>query len=156
MNSRDQVSTWHLSLRNPRDVLLLNPFQLPLVVGLLVTSIVFTFWPAALDHAPVAFERRGVVHHVWHYALLVGAATTLAGMLSAGTRRLRTELVGLCVLIGAMGINLLAVLADALAAEVAVSGFTVAVRASIIAGLMVRAYTVIVEPTVDLRPPGGK
>lgn len=156
MNSRDQVPLWHLSLRNPRDVLLLNPFQLPLVVGLLTAAVVFTFWPAALDHAPVSFERRGVVHHIWHYALLAGAATTLAGMLSAGTRRLRTELVGLCVLIGAMGINLLAVIADAVAAGQAVSGFTVAVRASVIVGLLARAYIVTVEPTVDLRSPSGK
>lgn len=146
-----EVTLWHVTLRNPREALLLNPIQLPLVAVLLAVSVVFTLWPTALDHAPVSFEERGLVHHVWHYALMVGSAATLAGMLSAGARRLRTELVGLSILIGTLGVNLVAEVAGAVEAGHAASGLDVALRAAAVLGLTVRAYIVATEPTVDLR-----
>lgn len=144
-----------VTIRSPRNVLLLNPLQLPLVVALFTVSVVFTIWPEVLEHSPVSFEQRGFVHHFWHYTLLVGSALTLAGMMSAGPRRLRTELVGLCLLIGALGINLTSAVAAALATHPPeVSGLVVAMESALIVGLGVRGYIVTVEPTVDLRAPG--
>lgn len=158
MTSRDHaVRLLHVALRNPRDVLLLNPLQLPVVVALLTVSVVFTIWPEVLEHSPVSFEQRGIIHHFWHYTLLTGAASTLFGMMSAGPRRLKAELVGLCLLIGALGINLTSAVAAALATHPPeVSGLVVAMESALIAGLSVRAYIVTVEPTVDLHSPGGE
>lgn len=135
--------------RSPRNVLLLQPFQLFLVVALVAVSVVFTIWPEVLEHSPVSFEKRGVVHHGWHYLLLAGSLITLAGMLSASVRRLRLELVGVCLLVGALGVNLVAVLDDPGASNV--SGLGVALRVAAILGLTTRAYIVATEPTVRIR-----
>lgn len=144
------------TLRNPRNVLLLQPFQLFLVLALATVAVVFTIWPEALDHSPVSFERRGLVHHVWHYSLLAGSVVTLAGMLSAGPRRLRIEFTGLCLLVGVLGVNLVACLADASEATNMIPGLDVALRAAVISGLAVRAYIIAAEPTVNLRSAGGE
>lgn len=142
------------TLHNLRSTLLMNPIQLPLVLALMVVSITFTFWPQALDHSPVGFEQRGVVHHVWHYTLLLGSSLTLAGMLSTGRSRLQVEFIGLCLLIGMLAVNLIAMVGGAYAnAEPGVpplAGMDVALRAGLILGLAVRAWTVVKEPTVDL------
>lgn len=142
------------TIRSPRSVLLLYPFQLTIVVAILAVSVTFTFWPEALEHAPVSFEQRGVIHHVWHYALLAGSGGTLWGMLSASALRLKVELIGLCLLVGALAMNLATMVADALAStsleSSGLSGLEVALRAGVIAGLVVRAFTVTVEPTVEL------
>lgn len=134
------------TIRSPRSVLLLNPFQLPLVVGLLLVAVVFTIWPQALDHSPVSFEKRGLVHHVWHYTLLLGSALTLVGMLAAARWRLKAEFVGLVSLIVVAALNMIALTS----AEGPTSGFDLALRAAVIVGLSVRAVIVVTEPTVDV------
>lgn len=144
------------TIRNPRSVVLLQPFQLTLVLTLVAVSVVFTIWPEFLDHAPVSFERRGIVHHIHHYMLLAGATLTAVGMVSAGSRRLRTELVGLCLLIGALGVNLVAEVAHAAGADQAASGLDIALRVAAVVGLTLRAYIVATEPTVSLRSNGGQ
>lgn len=157
MTSRDHdVPLLHgtFTIRSPRSVILLQPFQLSLALALAAVSVVFTIWPQVLDHSPVSFERRGIVHHVWHYMLLAGSLVTLGGMFSAGRRRLRVELVGLCLLVGALGVNLVAVIADPHASNV--SGLGVALRSAAILGLSVRAFIVATEPTVNLRADGGQ
>lgn len=63
-----------------RRTALLHPFQLPVCVCLFVVAIVFTIFPEALEHSPVSFETRGVLHHIWHYALLFGALLVLIGL----------------------------------------------------------------------------
>lgn len=142
------------TIRNPRDVLLLHPATTALVLAFTTVAVVFTFWPQMLDHAPVSFERRGIVHHIWHYVLLTGSLLTLFGMFSAGARRLRVELVGLCVLVGALGVNLVAEVTYAAEVNQAASGLDVALRAAAILGLTVRTYIVATEPTVGLPTTG--
>lgn len=153
MNTHHDVPLLHgsFTLRSPRSVLLLNPYQLPLTVLLLAVSLVFTFWPEVLEHDPVAFETRGLVHHGFHYLLLSGSALTLAGMMSAGPRRLKVELVGLCFLAGALLMNMVALIAHATTPEGDLSGLMFALELAGIVGLVIRGFIVVREPTVDLR-----
>ena len=155
MNGQDKkLLHGSVTIRSPRSVLLLNPYQLSVVLTLLAVSVVFTFWPETLEHSPLSFEERGVVHHVWHYTLLVGSLLTLVGMMSVRRWRLKAELIGLVLMIGALGMNLTAMVADALAAnsaESSLSGVGIGVRLAVILGHTIRAYTVATEPTVDLR-----
>lgn len=102
-----------VTIRSPRSVLLMNPYQLPIVLCLFGVAVVFTFWPTLLEHSPVSFEARGVVHHAWHYALLSSASLTLVAMFSTRAWRLKAELIGLIGLIGALGMNFVAMVADA-------------------------------------------
>jgi hypothetical protein len=141
-----------LTIRNPRRVLLLNPFQTPLVVCLLVVSVTFTFWPHVLEHAPVGFEERGFMHHVWHYTLLLGSLVTLIGMLIASTRRLKVELIGLILLAGSMGMNLAAFIAGMSEGHPSAngSGLGLALRAAVILGLTARIIILLRQPTVPL------
>lgn len=143
-----------LTIRSPRSVLLMNPYQLPIVLCLFGVAVVFTFWPNLLEHSPVSFESRGLVHHAWHYALLASSSLTLVGMLSTRPWRLKAELIGLIGLVGAVGVNFVAMLADALGnspEESSLNGLTLAVRFALILGFTVRAFIVATEPTVDLR-----
>jgi membrane-associated HD superfamily phosphohydrolase len=142
-----------ITIRSPRSVVLLQPFQLSLVLALWIVSVIFTVWPQALEHSAISFEQRGIVHHVWHYTLLAASATTLVGMFSAGRRRLQVELIGLCLLVGALGMNLTATVADALSTpteDASLSGIGVATRVAAILGLALRAVIVATEPTVEL------
>lgn len=141
-----------ITIRSPRSVLLLLPFEFAFAVALWFVSVVFTIWPEALEHAPVSFEQRGFIHHVWHYALLAGSIMLLWGMFSAGRRRLQVELVGLFLVLGCLGVNLTAVIADAVTTHDApdVAGLGIGLRAGFILGLLIRTYIVIREPTVDL------
>lgn len=138
------------TIRSPRSVLLLNPFQLPIVFAIAVTAVIFTIFPEVLEHSPVSFEQRGVVHHVWHYSLLLASVLTLIGMVSAGRRRLQVELVGICLLVATLGINLVALVADK-----SISGLNIALCAGVIVGFIARAVIVATEPTVDLAPSDG-
>lgn len=138
------------TIRSPREVLLLNPLQAPLVVTLLGVSVVFTFWPELLAHAPVGFEALGVMHHIWHYALLVGSAATLVGMLAASPYRLKIELIGLIILCGALAMNLAAMLSTIPPGGPDVTGMAIAVRAGVLFGLLVRAFIIAREPTVTI------
>lgn len=136
-----------ITIRNPRSVLLLVPLEFSLALALWLTSIVFTIWPEVLEHAPVSFEQRGVVHHVWHYALLLGSSLMLVGLLSAGTRRLQIELVGLVLVIGCLGVNLTAALASS---ATTIAGLGVGLRVAAILGLSIRAWIVVREPPLSL------
>lgn len=145
-----------IAIRSPRSVLLMAPFEFCIALSLWLTAIVFTIWPEALEHAPVSFEQRGFVHHTWHYALLFGSSLLMTGMLWAGVRRLQIELVGLFMVIGCLGVNLTAVLADTIATnDPLVSGLGVSLRAGVILGMLIRAFIVITEPTVNLGPGNG-
>lgn len=88
------------TIRSPRSIILLTPFEFVVASLLWLLAVVFTIWPAALEHAPVSFEQRGVVHHVWHFALLAGSSLLLTGLFYAGARRLQVELVGLFLTLG--------------------------------------------------------
>ncbi len=140
------------TVRSPRAVTLLHPFQLPLVLALAVLSVVFTVSPETLDHTPISFETRGVVHHIWHYTLLVGSLLATVGMFVAHRRRLQIELSGLFLLTGALAMNLVASIAEATTtvADGSPTGLGMALRAGVIIGLLIRAYTVAREPTVQM------
>ncbi len=140
------------SIRSPWAVMVLMPFQLPLTWAIFAVSVVFTIWPDALQHSPISFETQGLVHHTWHYSLMLGSLLVLVGLFWTSPRRLTVELVGLCVLMGALVMNLIAVVAFAFSPEDGEepSGLGMAIRVGIILGLGVRAYIVIKEPTVNV------
>lgn len=150
--------TIRLRWRSPRKVALLNPFQLPLALCLALVAITFTLWPEALEHSPISFERRGIVHHAWHYSLLAGSLILLFGMFYAGRRRLAFELGGLIIVWGVLALNFTALLSgttvlidppgqqDILRG----TGLGMGLRLAILSGLAIRIWIVVTEPTVDL------
>lgn len=131
-----------------RAVILLYGVELPIIASLFVVSLVFTVWPGALEHSPISFEERGLVHHVWHYTLLAGASLVLLGMLWNNRKRLKVELMGTVLLIGATGMNLLAVGTEE--GPDAPNGLSIAYRAGILVGLALRAWIIVSEPVVPL------
>ncbi len=135
-------------MRNMRAVILLYGVELPIIASLFVVSLVFTVWPGALEHSPISFEERGLVHHVWHYTLLAGASLVLLGMLWNNRKRLKVELMGTVLLIGATGMNLLAVGTEE--GPDAPNGLSIAYRAGILVGLALRAWIIVSEPVVPL------
>lgn len=146
------------SLRSPFAVLILLPFYLPLILSIFGVSVVFTIWPDALEHSPISFEAKGVLHHVWHYSLMLGSLLVLVGLFWASLRRLTAELAGLFVLMGGLTMNLLAVVALTLnpAGAEEPAGLGMALRAGVIISLAVRAYIIVFEPTVSIKPTNGE
>ncbi len=143
------------SIRSPRAVALLQPVLVPIILATLVVSIVFTIAPETLNHSPISFENRGIIHHIWHYALLAGSLLATAGLFVVHRRRLQIELSGLCLLIGVFTMNLVALISGSFdPTEDPPSGFGMAIRAGIIVGFLIRAYTLVREPTVQI--PGTK
>lgn len=139
-----------ITIRSPRSVLLLSPL-LPFIVAIFVVSIVFTIWPEALEHSPVSFEERGIIHHLWHYMLMGASALTLLGMFSARDDALRIELSGLVLLIGALAINFTAIAVDFFQhTQDPVTGLGVGFRAAMIFALTLRAWVIIKDPKVAL------
>lgn len=140
------------SLRDVRDVALLHPYQLPLVVSLVVIAVVFTIWPDALDHSPISFETRGIIHHVWHYTLLTGSLVTLYAMLWAHpARRIQAEVIGLLALGATVALNFIALAADTFDGTPAEgSGLGLGLRAALIIGFGLRLYTLVWQPTVQV------
>ncbi len=140
------------SIRSPWAVMVLMPFQLPLVISIFAVSIIFTIWPDALQHSPISFEPEGLIHHIWHYSLMLGSLLVLVGLFWTSPRRLTVELVGLFILMGALTMNLIALIAFAITPGDAVepSGLGMAVRIGVILGLAVRAYIIVAEPVVTV------
>lgn len=155
-SSHHDVPIWHksFSIRSPRSVLLLNPFELTIAFLMLILTVVFTVWPELLEHSPIGFEKRGFWHHTWHYGLLFGSFMTVWGLLSGGINRLKIELIGVCLLLGGIAINLIAFLTNAFEAstlaESEVSGYDLALRLGLLFGFGVRFYTLIKEPLVQV------
>jgi len=147
------------SIRSPWAVMILMPFQLPIALSIFAVSIVFTVWPDALQHSPISFETQGFVHHAWHYSLALGSMLLLAGMFLVSTRRLAIELSGIAVLIGALTMNLIALVAIVVSpgGDEEPSGLGLAIRVGIITGLAIRAHIIVTEPvvTVGQRPLSG-
>jgi len=131
--------------------MVLMPFQLPITLAIFAVSVVFTIRPDALQHTPIGgFETQGFIHHVWHYSMMLGSLLVLVGLFWANTRRLQAELAGLFILIGALTMNLIALVAFALLPSDAEepSGLGMAIRVGVILGLGIRAYIVVAEPVV--------
>ncbi len=156
----DDVPVKGFAIRSPFAVMVLHPFQLPLMLVLGGVSIVFTIWPDLLQHTAISFETRGVLHHVWHYSLLVGSVLTLVGMFWTSPRRLRVELSGLFILMGSLAMNLIAQVAASSTgdeADLRVSGLGMALRFGIIVGLASRAFVIVTAPVVTVKaPPPGE
>ncbi len=139
-------------IRSPRAVMVLMPFQLPIVLAIFAVSIVFTIWPDALQHTPISFETQGLIHHIWHYSLMLGSLLVLIGLFWTSPKRLTVELIGLFVLMGALVMNMIALVAFAFSPADGEdpSGLGMAIRIGVIVGLGVRAYIVIREPIVNI------
>ncbi len=135
-------------MRNMRAVILLYGVELPIIASLFVVSLVFTVWPGALEHSPISFEERGLVHHIWHYGLMAGSGAVLVGMLWNNRKRLKVELMGTVLLIGALGMNLLAVVTDD--GPDTPSGIGIAFRVGAELGLVLRAWIIVSEPIVSM------
>ena len=144
-----------ISFTSPRSAILLNPAVL-IVMSILVAAAIFTIWPEALEHSPISFEKRGVVHHIWHYALLGGSVLALYGMFSASLRRLQFEFAGLVLLVTAVAMNFVAQVSRlmdqgaASAGEDGVTGFGLCLRVGVIATLALRAWVLVAEPVVQV------
>ncbi len=153
----DDVPIKGFSIRSPFAVMVLMPFQLPLMLFLGVLSLVFTIWPGVLQHSPISFETRGIIHHVWHYSLLAGSLLALVGMFWTSPRRLRVELSGLFLLMGAMTMNLIALVSAVSSAGVGVtqetSGLDLALRFGVLAGLASRVVVLMTAPVATVKPP---
>lgn len=146
------------SVRSPWAVMVLMPFQLPIMLGAFLVSIVFTIWPDALQHSPISFETQGLIHHVWHYSLALGSVLVLVGMFWTSSRRLQAELAGLFVLMGASAMNLIAVIALVIdvQGDAEPSGLGIAWRVGILLGMAIRAYIIIREPVVTIKQINGE
>ncbi len=100
-----------------------------LVLGLtfVVLGTLFTLSPELLSHSPIGFEKRGAVHHMWHYVVLIGG---LAVAFGAGTRDRLFESVGLIGCGAAVFLNLAAAVTagDQVTDGSDLSGFGVGMR----------------------------
>ncbi len=136
---------------NPRvRLVVLGQSTLPILVCLVVVAVVFTVAPATLDHAPVAFETRGAMHHVWHYGLLAGSLLALFGALSTHQRGLMLELVGLIVVVAALALNLTALVFASADGE-PVGGIDLALRVGAMLQLGVRIWILVVRPHAEIQ-----
>lgn len=138
-----------------RRVALLHPFEFPTVLCLLLLTIVFTVSPGTLEHSPVSFETRGIVHHVWHYTLLFGSVFAFAGLVIE--RRVGSievglilELIGITLLLAALAMNFTALALGDEEGPV-LSGLGAAVRVGVMAGFATRMWIIAARPTVTMR-----
>lgn len=146
------------SIRSPWAVMVLAPFQLPIMLAVFLVSVVFTISPDTLQHTPISFETRGFIHHTWHYSLMLGSLLGVVGMFWTNPRRLQAELAGLFILMGALTMNLIALVAFAVSPSSDAeepSGLGMAIRAGVILGLAVRAYIVVAQPVVTVTATKG-
>lgn len=144
------VTGFTVKVRKPREVILLNS-TVPFVLGMFLVSVVFTIWPEALEHTPIGFEQRGLIHHIWHYSLLFGSTAALFGQFIATKRRLQLELVGLIIVTSAVAMRFITVLAETGFREF--PGLALALYLSTITMLLLRCYVIIKQPTVLLPAP---
>ena len=101
----------------------------------------FTISPEFLEHSPIGFEQRGVVHHGFHYLILIGGFTLLIGIWS---RDPLLEVLGLWGCGLPVALNLAALLtAENLANE---SGIDIALRVVLLA--------LVIDRLLDLREAG--
>lgn len=132
-------------------LVLLGQSTLPILAALFVIAVTFTITPATLDHSPVAFETRGLVHHGFHYGLLAGALLGLAGALTTNKRGNWLELVGLILVTAAIVMNLTALIADSTHPDgEALSGVGLALRVGAIVQLGVRIWILVTRPTAEI------
>lgn len=118
------------------------PMGFAVALCLLGVSVVFTLFPDALEHAAISFEERGIAHHAWHYTLFAGSAALLYGVMRPDVR---IEGVGAALVLGAMTVNLVAIVAAGLGAGPitgAAGGVDVALRVAVILGLGARLLTI--------------
>ena len=113
---------------------LVHGFELALALALTVVALVFTAFPEALSHVPVGFENRGIIHHVFHYALLTGALLSLIGLVGENAR---AEMMGLILLAGAISINLIALVTGG-----DPEGIAIAFRSAALIGVLSRLYLI--------------
>lgn len=142
-----------LAFTHPRAVLLTNPTVI-IAVGLFFLAVTFTIWPRVLEHAPISFEKLGVIHHIWHYSLLGGSVLTIYGAFSASIYRLQYELIGWLILLNALVMNLVAQLdlffnAGPLAVHEGVTGLGLGIRGILIALVLLRMFVLYFEPKVS-------
>lgn len=136
-----------------RSHLRANVLEAALAAALLVVAVIFTVWPEALEHAPVGFETRGIVHHAWHYMLLFGSGAMLAGVVIPDVR---AELAGLALTISMATMNLTALLSDSLSGDpsavtTAVAGYGIGLRVGLVVGLSLRLWVLTTQLRVGRR-----
>lgn len=113
---------------------------LVLAVAFVILGTVFTLWPETLAHSPVGFEKRGSVHHAWHYAILIGGLSLLAGL---ALHDRAFEIFGLVLCGAAVALNLAASITagdESFQAGVnaSVSGFGITLRVVVLAWIVLR------------------
>ena len=114
----------------------------PLTLGVVFTALgtLFTFSPELLEHSPVGFEARGVIHHIWHYTVLIGGMALVIGVW------LRDDLIealglaacGLAVLLNTLSISTADYDSIGTSFNTGASGIDIALRVIILVGVIVR------------------
>ena len=118
---------------------------LVLAVAFVILGTMFTLWPETLEHSPVGFEKRGGVHHAWHYAILIGGLALLIGLM---IHDWAFEIAGLILCGCAVGLNLASTITagdDHFTASLneSVSGFGIALRAVVFTWIVLRLVDVL-------------
>lgn len=138
------------SLRDVRDALFLNPYQLSVALALFVVTLVFVMWPEALDHDPIAFQDRGTMHHTWHYTLLVSSFVVLWAMVWAHpAQRVMSEILGLLGVFVAMVLTFIELVAAQSSGDQP-SGLFIGLLSGLILALAIRIYCLIKRPMVQV------
>lgn len=141
-----------------RTIALVWPAELCLVLSLLLTSVVFTVFPEALEHTPISFETRGIIHHAWHYLILASSASAAAGLMAMGNGGQkhalhwapRARLMGLIGIMVSLLLNLIAVVSDDLSGGPPAGGLDLALRAAVVVFLGIRVYQIVRPPELQV------
>lgn len=132
-----------------REYLFLHAPLFCLGVVFVTLGTVFTVFPQALEHSPVSFETRGPIHHIWHYAVLMGG---LALTLGLWFRHIRTEIAGLWACGLVVILNLIALVAEDIATpdRPPLSGIDAAARIAILSAIAARLYVLLrLNPQIE-------
>lgn len=139
-----------------RSTLLMNYGVVVPVLTAFAAALIFTIWPEALAHSPISFEKRGILHHIWHYTLLLAPLIALYGMFSNHRWKLYIESVGLVAIALAVALNLVAQITLLLekgqesAVLEGVTGYGIALRFGIVFVTGIRCWVILADPEVTV------
>lgn len=129
-------------------IILLRQGSLPVVACLFIVAVIFAVFPDALNHTATSFETRSILHHVWHYLLLIGAGAAVVGAFMTDRRRgLFAEQLGLIGVECALVMNTIAI---SLTDTETTTGIGIALRVAAIIQIGVRIWILATRPTFEL------
>lgn len=131
----------------PRNLVAAHPAEFCIAWSLFAVSIVFWVTPDALEHTAVAFETRGILHHVWHGVLTAASALILMGLMWSYNKwivKFKVRLLGLLGLFATLLMNLTSAVFDSVttSGDDMLGGIDFALRVAVITFLTIRIETV--------------